>query len=415
MATSPIYNWPEPDNTDLVKNGALAIRTLGNAIDTTMGTMVAKTIIDAKGDLIAGTAADTASRIAVGSNGQVLTADSTSATGLAWATASSGYSDNGVINSAFQVWQRGTSFSSPVTGTFTADRFNSINTGTAATTISRQTTGDTTNLPFIQYCLRYARNSGQTNTGNLYITYGMENIDSTRFVGKTVTLSFYARKGANYSPTSSLLQVRGVSGTGTDQNINNGFTGGIDFISSTATLTTTWQRFTYTATVSSSATQLGFYVYSQPTGTAGAADYYEITGFQFEASSAATAFHTNQPSIATELAACQRYYFRFGGDVVYQTLGFGTANATTTAAIMVTNPIPMRVAPTSVDFSTLALQTQQTGTVNALTTLTIATNQNGKNAVILNAGGSGGLTAGSPQVLLSNNSLSGYLGLSAEL
>jgi len=85
MATSPIYSWPEPDNTDLVKNGALAIRTLGNAIDTTMGTMVAKTIIDAKGDLIAGTAADTAARLAVGANDTTLVAASGEATGIKWA------------------------------------------------------------------------------------------------------------------------------------------------------------------------------------------------------------------------------------------------------------------------------------------------------------------------------------------
>jgi hypothetical protein len=90
MATSPIYNWPEPDNTDLVKNGALAMRTLGDAIDTTMGTMVAKTIVDAKGDIIAATAADTVSRLAVGTNGHVLTADSTQATGLKWAAPSGG-------------------------------------------------------------------------------------------------------------------------------------------------------------------------------------------------------------------------------------------------------------------------------------------------------------------------------------
>jgi hypothetical protein len=90
MATSPIYSWPEPDNTDLVKNGALAIRTMGDAIDTTMGTMVAKTIIDAKGDIIAGTAADTAARLAVGTNGQVLKANSATATGLEWAADSAG-------------------------------------------------------------------------------------------------------------------------------------------------------------------------------------------------------------------------------------------------------------------------------------------------------------------------------------
>ena len=90
MATSPIYSWPEPDNTDLVKNGALAIRTLGDAIDTTMGTMVAKTIVDAKGDLIAATAADTVSRLAVGANNTVLTADSSTATGLKWAASAGG-------------------------------------------------------------------------------------------------------------------------------------------------------------------------------------------------------------------------------------------------------------------------------------------------------------------------------------
>ena len=82
MANSPIYNWPEPDNTDLVKNGALAIRTLGDAIDTTMATMTPKSIVDAKGDLIAASAADTPARLAVGNNGETLVADSSTSTGL---------------------------------------------------------------------------------------------------------------------------------------------------------------------------------------------------------------------------------------------------------------------------------------------------------------------------------------------
>lgn len=47
---------------------------------------IAKAIVDAKGDIIAATAADTVSRLAVGSNDQVLTADSSAATGLKWAT-----------------------------------------------------------------------------------------------------------------------------------------------------------------------------------------------------------------------------------------------------------------------------------------------------------------------------------------
>ena len=113
MATTTNFGWETPDDTDLVKDGALAIRTLGSAIDTslvdlkggTTGQVLSKTsntdmdftwitnaagipatILDAKGDLIVASAADTAARLAVGTNGQYLKADSTTATGLAWAT-----------------------------------------------------------------------------------------------------------------------------------------------------------------------------------------------------------------------------------------------------------------------------------------------------------------------------------------
>jgi hypothetical protein len=117
MATvTPNFNWPVPTSTDLVKDGATAIEALGDSIDAslvdlkggTTGQVLSKnsntdmdftwvtsddanaiqnTIVDAKGDLIAATAADTPARLAVGTNGQILTADSTAATGLKWATA----------------------------------------------------------------------------------------------------------------------------------------------------------------------------------------------------------------------------------------------------------------------------------------------------------------------------------------
>jgi hypothetical protein len=94
MATTTNYGWTTPDDTALVKDGAAAIRTLGSSVDSTVfanaSAAIPKTIVDAKGDLIAATAADTVARLSVGSNDQVLTADSTAATGMKWATVASG-------------------------------------------------------------------------------------------------------------------------------------------------------------------------------------------------------------------------------------------------------------------------------------------------------------------------------------
>jgi len=102
MATTTNYSWSTPDDTALVKDGAAAIRSLGTAIDTTVfnnaGAAIAKTIVDAKGDIIAATAADTVARLAVGANNTVLTADSSTATGLKWAAPAGGGKVLQVVN-----------------------------------------------------------------------------------------------------------------------------------------------------------------------------------------------------------------------------------------------------------------------------------------------------------------------------
>jgi hypothetical protein len=113
MANTTNFNWETPDDTDLVKDGAAAMRTLGNSIDTsfvdlkggTTGQILSKasntdldytwvttddanaiqnSIVDAKGDLIAATANDTPARLEVGGNTAPLVADSTQSTGLRW-------------------------------------------------------------------------------------------------------------------------------------------------------------------------------------------------------------------------------------------------------------------------------------------------------------------------------------------
>jgi hypothetical protein len=409
MATSPIYSWPEPDNTDLVKNGALAIRTLGNAIDTTMGTMVAKTVVDAKGDLIAGTAADTVNRLAVGNNGETLVADSSTSTGLRYQAP---VNANPFINAAMQIWQRGTTSADSAGSPYTADRWQMFRSSASGGTTTRQLTGDTTNLPFIQYCARIQRNAGNTNTNVLYFAQTLETINSIPYVGKTVTVSFYARKGADYSGSGSTINANLTYGTGTDQNIATGMTGQTTVISANNLLTTTWQRFTMTGTVATAATQLALYFNYGPTGTAGAADYWEVTGLQLEVGSVATPFKTYAGTIQGELAACQRYYYRQSATQNYSCFGTGNATTTTGAVINVPLPVTLRVEPSAIDYSTLVLTDQ---TANYSFSTLAGNNQTGKNIASVSLSGLTGLTQFRNYSFVSNGSTSGYIGFSAEL
>jgi len=212
---------------------------------------------------------------------------------------------NYLLNGAFDVWTRGTSISLAASANaFTADKWYASSQGAnTAITISRQTTGDTTNLPNIQYCARVQRNSGQTGTSNILFVNSFETISSIPLAGKTVTLSFYARAGANYSASSLYLVSTIISGTGTDQNrALVGYTGEVS-TSSGATLTTTWQRFVVTGTVSATTTEVAAYFSYGPTGTAGTNDYFEVTGVQLEVGSVATLFNRSGGSLQAETSA----------------------------------------------------------------------------------------------------------------
>jgi len=85
MATTTNYGWETPDDTDLVKDGAAAIRTLGSSVDTTTKNLNPQTTL---GDLAFRSATSNVNtRLGIGSAGQVLTV----AAGVpSWATPTTG-------------------------------------------------------------------------------------------------------------------------------------------------------------------------------------------------------------------------------------------------------------------------------------------------------------------------------------
>jgi hypothetical protein len=254
---------------------------------------------------------------------------------------------NSIINGAFNVWQRGTSFSSTLnTITYTADRWDYLTGATAGTfTLSRIASG----LTGFQYAMRCQRTASSTQTANLNIAQALETATSLPLAGQTVTLSFYARAGANYSATSNVFQSIIIGGTGTDQNNftgGSGFTGQTNLLISSATLTTSWQRFSYSVAVGSSYTQLAAYFAFAPTGTAGASDYYDITGVQLEISSTATSFQTATGTIQGELQACRRYLPAYSGNNNDNIIGYSFA--TNSAIYGFQFDTPARVYPTGI-------------------------------------------------------------------
>lgn len=367
-----------------------------------------------KGDLY--TYSTTNARLAVGNNGETLIADNSQTTGLRYNPPVASLA-NPVINGGFDIWQRGTSVATGTTFTYSADRWQS-NRGAlvAGMTVSRQATGDTTNLPNIQYAARVQRDSGNTSTQPLYFYQSFETVNSIPFAGKTVTLTFYARAGANYSSASSGLAVNFRSGTGTDQNISGGYTGSANVVSQTATLTTTWQRFAYTGTIGATATELSTEFAFTPVGTAGANDWFEVTGVQIDVgtwtASTAPSFRRSGGTLQGELAACQRYYWRSTAGSTAQGFAMAQAISTTQAYAYVQNPVPMRLAPTSIEFSTLALASAAAN-AQAVTALTL--DFAGSLSSMIKATVAANLVAGNASIMYANSSTAAYLAMNAEL
>jgi hypothetical protein len=441
MATvTPNFNWPVPTSTDLVKDGATAIEALGDSIDAslvdlkggTTGQVLSKTsntdmdftwvaaddtnaiqntIVDAKGDLIAASAADTPARLAVGNDGETLVADSSATTGLRY-NANFAAGKNAVLNGDFNIWQRGTSFSvAGSTQIFGPDRFYVIRDGSGATYTMSQQTFTPGTAPVAGYEGTYfcRLNQSVAGTGGTFSVFVQKIEDVRKFAGQTVTLSFWAKANATIASAPVYL----------DQRFGSGGSGGVTITNSVSNITTSWQRFSLTYVVPSiagktigagSSIDTTFYLPINSTYT------LDIWGVQLEAGSVATAFQTATGTIQGELAACMRYcqmYQPTEGNQDYMVFG-GTCDSSAVARYPFVFPVRMRTSPT--------LTTS--GTANNYANLNASGRQLATSVPVLDRPtsfsssihvASGGLSTGQATSFRNGDGTGGYLLFTAEL
>lgn len=133
-----------------------------------------------------------------------------------------------------------------------------------------------------------------------------------------------------------------------------------------------------------------------------------VTGVQLEVGSVATPFERRQ--YGQELALCQRYYFRYvTGTQGYSNFGLGYASSATNAFILIKNPVPLRVNPSSIDLSAAS-----TFNYNYGSSPTLVANALGIDYTVLQLTGSG-MANGYGVPLFGNNNTGAYIGVSAEL
>lgn len=268
--------------------------------------------------------------------------------------------------------------------------------------------------------LRVQRDNANAGTGACWVTQTFENEASTPFQGQAVVLSFWAKAGANFSAASSALAVNLISGTGTEATAvtTSGpafTTGNTAEISTTVTLTTSWQRFVVTdPALASGLTQIAVAFGFTPVGTASTNDWFEITGVQLEIGTALTPYESRP--FQQDLSLCQRYYFRWSSDQTGAYAGTGVCRSTTVGAFLIKFPVTMRATPTGFAVSSTAANWSVYAAASTAANAVPAnsTANNSPNEAVVTMTVASGLTAGQGAMLLSTNT-GNFLAFSAEI
>jgi len=291
------------------------------------------------------------------------------------------HNPNGAVN------QRHGTAANTTMNTYAMDRWRSFGGGTGygQSFLTKSDAGEGDG-----YYIRYQRPNGNSTTFATGIAQGLETVDSKHLAGKTVTLSFRARGGANWSPTDGSTAFRVVGGEGTDQS-PVGMTTAENAFVVTAEIPQGGGFVTYsgTGTIPADKTQIAIQIAWTWTGTAGANDYIDVRNLQLEIGSTATTFE--QLSYGEELHRCQRYCF-VARPPTNTALATGFARTTTTVHCVKAFPVTMRTTPSLAFSSATDFQVQYLGSV--ATTTAMAASELGPDTMAFQASVGSGLTAG---------------------
>ena len=362
-----------------------AVTDVTNAFNTTT--------VTAKGDLVVAAGSNSVTKLPVGANGQILFADSTTTTGLRWQDSQSA-GKNYVINGGFDHWQRGTSLT-PGGGAYTADRW----TVDSAATVVRD--AGPSNIPF-SYKLSNSAGNPAIRTRLEFSATGNQ---APYINGSTWTVSYWAKRSTGTAP-ANLYAAFLQSGDGSPVQLTNAELG---------TVTTSWQRFTHTFTISVTANASADRIMLVPYTNSGSfsGDTW-FAGVKFEQGNVATPFSRAGGSIGGELALCQRYFSRRSAQsATYAYFGSGEANSSTEAKIFIQYPVEMRGNPTLTPINTTSFAIQMGSVFQGVTS--ISADMITTWGIGFRVGVSANLVDGRGCRLLSNNSTATALEFSAEL
>lgn len=328
-----------------------------------------------------------------------------------------GLSRQAIINGNFDVWQRGTSFVNPASGTYTADRWRvsqDAGGGTLPTLTHRQLglSGGEVDESSRAYWIENngaGSSLGATSIGLVeqYIENGTRALCGT---GKKITVSFWAWS----TIAGKRLGVYAAQTYGTGGSPSTG-----DILSGTNfTLSTVWTKYSYTFTTSAlSGKTFGTnnddtfnlsFMYAWGTSflarvgaataeTFGSAGNTYIAQVQVSAGGVALPFQPR--SFAEEAELCKRMAFVMGDSVNTQApIGVGFAASTTIALVTVPLPVTMRIPPTLAVTATDWRVTDGATDVD-VTSISVQANQNSKHTVTLRVTVASGLTQFRPYQL----------------